>query len=43
MPLKLAGLIIDPAVCVAKANGTTPRHTATADPLEDVPGVRSIL
>ena len=38
-PQKLAGLIMEPAVCDARANGTSPVQTAVAEPLEDVPGV----
>jgi hypothetical protein len=30
---------MEPAVCVANANGTIPVATETADPLDDVPGV----
>ena len=37
---KLAGRTIEPAVCVPSAYGTTPRQTAAAEPLEEVPGVR---
>ena len=36
---KLAGRTIDPAVWVPSAAGTMPVATATADPLDDVPGV----
>src|SRR5262245_158540 len=39
-PQKLAGRTIDPAVCVPSATGTMPAATATAEPLELVPGVR---
>ena len=38
-PQKLEGRIMEPAVCVANANGTIPVATETADPLDDVPGV----
>ena len=38
-PQKLAGLTIEPAVCVPIETGTIPSETATEDPLDDVPGV----
>ena len=37
--MKLAGLIIDPALWDPKEKGMVLEATATAEPLEEVPGV----
>src|SRR4030042_5712046 len=41
MPLKAAGLRVDPAVCEPRATGHIRAATATADPLLEPPGVWS--
>src|ERR1700727_2010010 len=38
-PLKAAGLITEPSVCVPSASGTIPAATDAADPDDDPPGV----
>src|ERR1700761_889811 len=38
-PLKAAGRITEPSVCVPTASGTSPAATAAAEPAEDPPGV----
>src|SRR5690554_6980689 len=37
-PLKAAGRIMEPPVCVPSAKSTMPAATAAADPLEEPPG-----
>ena len=38
-PLKAAGRITEPSVCVPSASGTRPAATAAAEPDEEPPGV----
>ena len=38
-PLKAAGRITEPSVCVPSASGTIPAATAAAEPDEEPPGV----
>ena len=38
-PQKAAGRMIEPTVCVPSASGTMPAATATAEPLDEPPGV----
>ena len=41
MPLKAAGMRTEPPVSVPMATGTSPAATATAEPDEEPPGMRS--
>ena len=43
IPQKLAGLKIDPAVCVPNVTGKAPRATATAEPDDEVPVILSLF